>query len=122
MAERKLLKKLFSKPVIDGAFVVIVFAMGFFLHWKIYEIALFSLFIWIILNPISSRYLAFGAICFLILTPLFLIGGKKIIADQLAIFAYYFLIMAVMMGIYEVRKDRSEFANSTNNFNDKIYE
>ncbi|HRZ95757.1 MAG TPA: hypothetical protein P5262_04325 [Candidatus Moranbacteria bacterium] len=122
MAERKLLKKLVSKPVIDGAFVAIVFAMGFFLHWKIYEIALFALFIWIILNPILSRYLAFGAIFFLILTPLFLIGGKKIIADQLAIFAYYFLIMAVMMGIYELWKDKPESSGAINNFNDKINE
>lgn len=122
MAERKLLKKLVSKPVVDGVFVVIVFVMGFFLHWKIYEVAVFSLFIWIILNPVSSRVPAGLAIILLIFTPLFLIGGKNIIADQLAIYAYYFLIMAVMMGIYELWKGQSGSVDANNNFNDKIHE
>jgi hypothetical protein len=89
----------------DVFFIAIVIAMGVFLHWKIAEIAVFSLFIWIILHPISSRYLAAIVIFFLILTPIFLISGNSIVADQLAIYAYYFLIMTVMMGIYELRKE-----------------
>lgn len=97
-----MLKKFRSKFALDAVFVVGVVSMGVFLHWKIEEIAIFAFFIWIILNPISSSYLAGGAIFFIILTPAFLLSGNLIVADRIAIYAYYFLIMAVMMGIFEV--------------------
>jgi hypothetical protein len=108
MPKIELIKKITRKQAADAFFIIIVIAMGLFLHWKAYEIAVFSLFIWIILNPISSRYLAVMAICLLGLTPIFLISGKNMIADQLAIYAYYFLIMTVLMGIYELKKDREQ--------------
>lgn len=111
MVKKELLKKITPKILIDVFFIIIVIVMGLFLHWKVTEIAVFSLFIWIILHPISSRYLAAVAIFFLILTPIFLISGKNSIADQLAIYAYYFLIMTVMMGIYELRKNGEQEGN-----------
>jgi len=103
-----MLKKIRSKFALDSIFVVGVVFMGLFLHWKIAEIVIFTFFIWIILNPIPSSYPAAGAIFFLILTPIFLISGNAIIADQIAIYAYYFLIMAVIMGIYELKKEKEE--------------
>lgn len=105
---RSVVRKISPKNAIDILFIGVVIAMGMFLDWKLSEITVFSLFIWIILNPISSRYLAAVAIFFLILTPIFLVSGKIIIADQLAVHAYYFLIMTVMMGIYELRKERGQ--------------
>jgi hypothetical protein len=108
MVKAELIKKIIRKPAIDTLLIALVIAMSLFLHWKISEIAVFSLFIWIILNPISSHYLASVAIFFLILTPIFLVSGKSIIADQLAIYAYYFLIMTVIMGIYEFKKDNEK--------------
>jgi hypothetical protein len=105
MEKGAIIKKITGKLAIDVFFIIIVIAMGIFFHWKIAEIAAFSLFIWIIFHPISSRYLASVTIFFLVLTPVFLISGKNTIADQLAIYAYYFLIMAVMMGIYELKKN-----------------
>ena len=102
---RSVAKKISPKNAVDILFIGIVVTMGLFLDWKVTEIVVFSLFIWIILNPISSRYLAAVAIFFLILTPISLVSGKIIIADQLAVHAYYFLIMTVMMGVYELRKE-----------------
>ena len=111
------MRKIFNKKTIDAFFILVVVAMGVFLHWRVTEIATFSLFIWIILNPISSRLLAAVAIFFLVLTPIFLVSGKSIIADQLAIYAYYFLIMTVMMGIYEIRCETTNKCESTNDTN-----
>lgn len=102
---KNIIEKISRKKIIDTFFVAVVITMGIFLHWKMTEIAIFSLFIWIILNPISSQYLAVGAIFFLILTPFFMVFKKDIIANQLAIYAYYFLIMTVIMGIYEIWKE-----------------
>lgn len=105
---KNIIGKISRKNIIDAFFIVAVIAMGIFLHWKIAEIAVFSLFIWIILNPVSSQYPAIGAIFFLALTPFFMIFKKDIMANQLAIYAYYFLIMTVIMGIYEIWKENGE--------------
>jgi hypothetical protein len=92
----------------SGALLLVAFLMGIYLKWNIFEIAIFCVFIYIILHPVESRYLAMPALFFLVLTPFFLIFKQEIIAEQLAIYCYYFLIMTVIMGIYEVRKDDRE--------------
>lgn len=84
--------------------------MGFHLAWAVWDIALFVFFIGIILRPISSRIPAGGALFFLALTPFFLIAEKKEMAEQLAIYAYYFLVMTVMMGVYEIKREEKKNA------------
>lgn len=108
MEKTKFLPKITLRTVLDVAFIAAVIAMGIFLNWKIMEIITFAFFIWIILHPIPSSYPAAAVIFFLVLTPIFLVSKKDVLADQFAIYAYYFLVMTVIMGIYEVRKEKSE--------------
>jgi ABC-type proline/glycine betaine transport system permease subunit len=52
--------------------------------------------------------MALPALFFLILTPFALILEQDLVAENLAIYAYYFLIMATIMGIREVRQEDKE--------------
>jgi hypothetical protein len=89
---------------LDIIFVALSLAMGVYFHWQVLEIAVFVLLIWVILNPMPSEYFAAFAMLLLILTPFFLIAEKEDIAEEIAIYAYYFLIFTVMMAAYEIRK------------------
>lgn len=98
-------KHLLTKKSLNVLIYCLAIGMGVYFDWKIMEIIILLIFIGIILHPISSRVLAVPALFFLILTPTFLVLKKESTAEQVAIYAYYFLIMAVIMGIYEVRKE-----------------
>jgi hypothetical protein len=106
----------------DISILAVSLALAIYLKWNVFEAVIFCVFVYIILRPLPSRYLAMPALFFLVLTPFFLVFKQEDIAEQSAIYCYYFLIMTVMMGIYEVRKDRFEPMSETNNFNDKIHE
>jgi hypothetical protein len=92
----------------DGILLSLSLFMGIYLKWNLFEVAIFLVFIYIILHPVESRLLAMPALFFLILTPFFLIFKQEMIAEKLAIYCYYFLIMTVMMGLYEVRQEDRE--------------
>jgi len=102
---KKLAKKISKKQIADILFVAIAIAMGFYFKWLWPDIVIFGVFIWIIINPVPSRLTAIPALGFLIITPFLLIFKKESWAEQTAIWAYYFLIMSVIMGIYEIRKE-----------------
>lgn len=82
--------------------------MGIYFQWGFMNTLIFMIFVATILRPVSSRIMAFPALFFLVLTPFALILKQDILAENLAIYAYYFLIMAVIMGIYEVRSESHE--------------
>jgi hypothetical protein len=86
-------------------FILLAIILGIFLNWGNIEILIFAIFIGIIIKPVSSRYLAIPALFFLALTPFLLIADREERAEEFAIYAYYFLIMAVIMGVYEVTRE-----------------
>ena len=102
------MKKMTPKKAINIAIFLVALGMGIYFKWGVVNTLIFLIFIGIILRPVSSRILAFPALFFLILTPFALIFKKDVLAENLAIYAYYFLIMATIMGIYEVRKEDKE--------------
>lgn len=89
----------------DVLFLLVSLSLGIYLKWNVFETAIFCVFIYTILHPLPSRFLAMPALFFLVLTPFFLVFNKEIIAEQLAVYCYYFLIMAVVMGFYEIRQE-----------------
>jgi hypothetical protein len=91
----------------DVILLAVSVVLGIYLKWSISEVAVFVVFIFIILHPLPSRFLAMPALFFLILTPFFLIFKQELIAEQVAIYCYYFLVMTVIMGIYEIYSERS---------------
>ncbi|MDO8566263.1 MAG: hypothetical protein Q7S04_03710 [Candidatus Moranbacteria bacterium] len=93
---------------LDMGFLLAGVLLGIFFSWNIVEIAIFAVFIWSIIGPIQSRYLAWPALFFLAFTPILLTLGRKVQAEEFAIYAYYFLVMAVIRGIIEVRSESDD--------------
>jgi hypothetical protein len=98
-------KKIFIKRNIDIAITVIAILMGAYFGWTIPQMLIFGIFVWVILNPVSSRIPAIVALAFLAFTPFLLVFKRDILAEETAIYAYYFLILTVVMAIYEIRKE-----------------
>lgn len=89
----------------DFLFVLAGVVLGVFFEWNIVEIAIFGVFIWSILGPIPSRYLAWPVLFFLAFTPVLLLANRETQAEEFAVYAYYFLVMAVIRGVIEVRQE-----------------
>lgn len=102
------LKKITPKKVLNICILLVALAMGIYFQWGIMGTLIFLIFIGTILRPVSSRILAVPALFFLVLTPFALILKRDLVAENLAIWAYYFLILATIMGIYEVRQDKNK--------------
>lgn len=87
----------------DVAFTFFGVLLGVFLGWNIVEVAIFGVFIWSLLGPIPARLLAAPALFFLLLVPFLLAVKMEDQAEEYSVYAYYFLAMAVIRAIIEVR-------------------
>ena len=82
--------------------------LGGYFGWDLAEIVVFLVFLWSILGPIPSRLLAAPALLFLAATPVLIALDRADEAESFAVYAYYFLAMAVIRGVVELRgKDES---------------
>ncbi len=89
---------------IDFLFLGASILLGVYFNWNVVEIAIFTVFIWSLIGPIPSRFLAVPALFFLVLTPVLLILEREDQAEEFSIYAYFFFIMAVIRGIIEIRQ------------------
>lgn len=96
-------KQFFRSRKKDVFFLVASVFFGIFLEWNIVEIAIFTILIWAILGPISVRILAAAALFFLSIVPFLLVLDREIQAEQYAVYAYYFLVIAVIRSIAELK-------------------
>jgi len=80
---------------------------GAFFEWDLVEIFIFLIFIWSLLGPLPSRVLAVPALFFLSATPLLLVFNREDQAELFAVYAYYFLVMAVIRAIFELRSEEN---------------
>lgn len=100
------IKKMTAQKGLNIFLLLLAVILGGYFQWGIMNTLIFLIFIGIILRPVSSRIMAFPALFFLVLTPFALILKQDLLAENFAIYAYYFLIMAVIMGIREVRSEK----------------
>ncbi len=96
------------KRKVDAWFVLAGIVFGTLLNWDVIEIAFFAVFIWSIVGPIQSRWLALPAFFFLAFTPILLLLDRETRAEEFAVYAYYFLVMAVIRGVIEVRAEKND--------------
>jgi hypothetical protein len=106
--ELEIVKRFFRERKKDAFFLVASVFLGVFLEWDIVEIAIFTTLVWAIVGPISVRVLAAVALFFLSIVPFLLVFGREDQAEQYAVYAYYFLVMAVIRGIIEVRGEKND--------------
>lgn len=99
------LKNLVIQRKIDLIIIGVGILLGIFFDWSMMEIIIFSIFIWAIIGPIPSRLLVGPALFFLVFTPVLLMSKREERAEEFAIYAYYFLVMAVITGVIEARKE-----------------
>lgn len=98
-------KQFFRSRKKDAFFLVASVFFGIFLEWNIVEIAIFTILIWAIIGPISVRILAAVALFFLSIVPFLLVLDREVQAEQYAVYAYYFLVMAVIRSVIDLRAE-----------------
>ncbi len=86
---------------------VSVIAFGIYFQWAMVDIAMLLVLLWSFLAQIPSQKLAIVALTFLIVAPLLLAVDRETQAEQYAVYAYYFLVMATMRAITELQNEKS---------------
>ena len=115
--KRNKFEKYFTKKYLDYFLLALALLIGIYLDLGIKEIAagLFALFL--LLNPIKSELAAKAALFFLALTPIALIFGRDAKAEKLAIVAYGFLVLTVILAIWELKANKPSRKNTKNSIN-----
>lgn len=96
------------KRNLDIFFLIVGAVVGAFFNWTIVEISIFLIFLWSFLGPLTSRFLMSCALLFLPFMPVFLLLKKPERAEEFSIYMYYFLVMAAIQGIIEVRNENKD--------------
>lgn len=93
---------------VDAFIFIAGICVGAFFEWDLVETFVFLVFLWSLLGGLSSRILAIPALAFLSATPILLIFNREDQAEQYAVYAYYFLVMAVIRAVFELREDEKK--------------
>lgn len=104
----QILRHFWKERRLDIAILALGLFTGAYFQWNIVDIAIFLIFLWSFLGPLPSGFLAAPALFFLSVTPFLLAFDRKEQAESFAVYAYYFLAMAVIRGIAEARKEGNE--------------
>lgn len=107
--ELEIAKRFFRERKKDAFFLIASVFFGVFLEWNIVEIAIFTVLVWAILGPISVRILAAVALFFLSIVPFLLVFDREDQAEQYAVYAYYFLVIAVIRGIIDLKAESKSY-------------
>jgi len=103
--------KIIKKEIIKNKLYLILLALLFILlFWLInFEAAFFiSIFLLFFIMQWENRIFLVLVMFFLITSSVLLTLKKEILTEKMAIYAYYFLIMTVILQIIEYKKDASQ--------------
>jgi|GEM_PF-2509362 len=103
---KKLINKISLKICLEALLVLLSIGMAVYFQWEIVNALFFCLFILLLLHPISSRFVAFGAIILLIATAILLATKKDDLAEMSAIWAYYLMIFTAISSFFELHKKK----------------
>lgn len=93
--------KNFNRRNFDIFLIFLSAFIGVFLNWGITYIALFTLIIWQILRPLSKIVLARLSLLLILIIPASLYLGRNNDAEKIAVLAFGFLFLALVMAIIE---------------------
>lgn len=98
----------FSKKYLDLVIFFFAVILGAYLNWGYKEIAAFLLVIYLILNPVKSEIIAKAALASLTFVPFLLVMRRSEKAEDFATIAYGFLVLTVVMAIYENLQEKQK--------------
>lgn len=101
------------------AFIVISLWLYFYFytwfdsHLFVYKVITIELFLFSIIFTLDSRFMFLIALNLLFLTPFYIILKKNHIAENYSIYAYYYLVIGVVVSIFEtfLFKNDKDFIN-----------
>lgn len=98
-------KKMFRNIILLGWLILTFFV------WKRYDLSFFEMAILAYLGisliwKTPSRFSAGLALIFLALAPIFLMLKNEALAETVAVYAYYFLVITVLQEILELRREK----------------
>ncbi len=105
---KKILKCFSPKIIIEIILLALSVWMGMYFQWDIFNLGFFLLFVVLILHPLSSRYPAGAAIALLVATAALLVVKKNDWAENMVTWAYYSMILILMMAISELKANKDE--------------
>lgn len=88
-----------------GLIALILSVAAYFL-WGLESALLWLLFLTFLVYGWENRIIAFFALAFLVSCPILLAFKKDAWAEQMAIYAYYFLVMTVVLQIIEFKRHK----------------
>lgn len=86
-----------------GIIVFLISVIVFFL-WGFSSALFWLLFLSFLVYGWENRIFAFLALVFLIFCPILIYLGKEIMAEKIAIWAFFFLVMSVVLQMVEFKK------------------
>ena len=101
----KINKQNLKKRKLEIVLLLIILILLLMWGFKIESIILLMLFCFFLFFKYDSRYIAVMALMSLASCPFLLIFKKELAAEQMAIYAYYFLVMTVILQIAEYRRE-----------------
>lgn len=103
--QNNLIKKISPKMCLEAGLLLLSLGMGIYFQWEIVNLIFFLLFVVLILHPVASRFAAFGAIGFLVVTAILLAVKQSDWAETCAIWAYYLMIFTAMLSFFELHEE-----------------
>lgn len=105
---KKILKSFSPKIIIEIIFFALSIGMGIYFQWEIANLIFFLILLRLIIHPISSRIPAGAAIALLVTTAILLVFKRDAWAENTAIWAYYSMILIVIMAVIEMKSEDNE--------------
>lgn len=105
---KNILKKISLRICLEAVLFLFSIAMGVYFQWEVANFIFFIFFIFLLLHPISSRFVASGAIIFLIATAILLMAKQNNLAETSAIWAYYCMIFTATLAFHELRLEKED--------------
>lgn len=106
------LQNFFNHRKFDAVLLTMGAILGVIFDWSAVEVVIFLIFLWSLIGPLSSRILIGAVIFFFSFTPVFLVFDNMDRAEEFSVYAYYFLVMAVIRAIIEVRNEKNDEENT----------
>lgn len=85
---------------------IIIICSLIFYFFSLKATALWFLFLMFLAYKWDSRIIAVLALISLVICPFLLIADKETVAEKIAIYAYYFLVMTVILQIMELVREK----------------